>query len=88
MVFWVKPPCSSETARRFGGTNRLNIQCRRVNKARCQQKQAAVLLGLRMNFQYGGNILSSKRKVVFEIHCGVTQNTVLCKDTANLAFVL
>jgi hypothetical protein len=39
-VSWLESPCSSETARRFGGTYRLHLQVRSVGQARNQQKQA------------------------------------------------
>jgi hypothetical protein len=39
-VLWVIMPCSSEKARRFGGTYSLHLQGRRVSQARRQLKQA------------------------------------------------
>jgi hypothetical protein len=37
-VFWIATPCSSERARRFGGTWRLHLQGWKVSQARNQQK--------------------------------------------------
>jgi hypothetical protein len=37
MVFWFLTPCSSATARRFGGTYRFRIQGRKVNQEKIQK---------------------------------------------------
>jgi hypothetical protein len=59
-VLWVVTSCSSENARRFGGTYRLYLLGRRISQARNQQgvggKQSDVLL------HYGEAIISKIRK--------------------------
>jgi hypothetical protein len=49
MGFWDVTPCSSETELCFEGTNSLHLQGRRVNQARYQYKEAAVILDLRFS---------------------------------------
>lgn len=41
-VFWVTMPCSSEIGRRFGRTYGLNLEGRRWNQARNNQKAAEI----------------------------------------------
>jgi hypothetical protein len=59
-AFWVVTTCNSETARRFGGIYRLQLQDRRVSQARNQQKTVALKIVVMCSSDTSGSLPTTR----------------------------
>jgi hypothetical protein len=75
-VFWVLMPCSSERARRFGETDFLHLDCRRVNSA-CHLLLLVCCLAFFFSTLKVEVYVLPKRRAVSKLRCPKTDISTL-----------